>query len=212
MGSLSVDNALPHQVALSRPFYLGIYEVTQAEYQRVMGDNPSRFKGATNPVENISWEDAVEFCQRLSARPSEKAAGRVYRLPTEAEWEYACRAGTATKYSFGTVATATQFGSYAWFSGNAGKTTHPVGQKSPNPWGLYDKYGNVAEYCLDWHGGIPRALTNPQATSSSSFRVQRGGAWSQPSIESGSGWRQTTRASKRLNTSGFRVYMYSPWE
>ena len=217
MGSLSVNNVIthqvtPHQVALRRSFYLGIHEVTQADYQRVTGKNPSQFKGFTNPVENVSWYDAVEFCQRLSARPSEKAAGRVYRLPTEAEWEYACRAGTATKYSFGTVATATQFGSYAWFSGNAGKTTHPVGQKSPNPWGLYDMYGNVAEYCLDWHGGIPRALTNPQATSSSSFRVQRGGAWSQPSIKSGSGWRQTTGASKRLNTSGFRVYMYSPWE
>ena len=93
------DEQPPHQVTLSRPFYLGVYEVTQAEYQQVMGKNPSKFKGVTNLVDSVSWDEVVEFCRKLSALPAEKAAGRVYRLPTEAEWEYACRAGTTTEYT-----------------------------------------------------------------------------------------------------------------
>lgn len=106
-----------------------------------MGVNPSHFKGAYNPVEMVTWEDAVEFCRRLSELPAEKAAGNVYRLPTEAEWEYACRAGTTTKFSFGDNESG--LGDYAWYYDNSGRNTHPVGGKLPNAWGLYDMYGNV---------------------------------------------------------------------
>ena len=131
------DEGPTHDVAIGRPFYLGVYEVTQEQYERVVGVNPSGFSranvaGPDYPVETVSWEDAVAFCQKLSSRPSEKAAGRTYRLPTEAEWEYACRAGAETPYYFGTKGTLEQ---HAWFSAGAGSRTHPVGQRSPNAWG-----------------------------------------------------------------------------
>jgi formylglycine-generating enzyme required for sulfatase activity len=124
----------PHQVTLTQPFYMGVHEVTQEQYERVMGTNPSEFKGRSNPVEQVSWDDAVEFCQKLSSLPEEKSAGHVYRLPTDAEWEYACRAATRTIYSFGDA--ASELGAYGWHSGNSGSKTHPVGQKLANAWGV----------------------------------------------------------------------------
>ena len=140
-----------HEVTLTQPFKIGVHEVTQAQYEQVMGVNPSHFKGANNPVETVSWEDAVEFCRRLSELPAEKAAGHVYRLPTEAEWEYACRAGTTTKYSFGDD--ESDLGDHAWFLENflenSGTNTHPVGRKGPNAWSLYGMHGNVLEWCQD---------------------------------------------------------------
>jgi eukaryotic-like serine/threonine-protein kinase len=129
-----------------------VYEVTQGEYERVMGTNPSHFKGDPRlPVETVSWQDAMTFCERLSALPAERSAGRVYRLPTEAEWEYACRAGSTTIYSFGD--SEGSLGDYAWYDSNSGSKTHPVGQKRPNAWGLYDMHGNVWEWCSDWYDG-----------------------------------------------------------
>ena len=155
---------------------MGVHEVTQAQYEQVMGVNPSEYKGANNPVEMVSWEDAVEFCRRLSELPAEKAAGNVYRLPTEAEWEYACRAGTTTKFSFGDD--ESDFGEYGWYRENSGRTTHPVGSKLPNAWGLYDMHGNVWEWCQDWYGDYPSgSVTDPSGATSSSFRVLRGGGW-----------------------------------
>ena len=127
-----------HEVILSKPFYMGVTEVTQAQYEVVMGTNPSYFKGATNPVDNVSWNDATEFCKKLSEKTRQAV-----RLPTEAEWEYACRAGTQTAFSFGDDPAA--LGDYAWWFGNSGETTHPVGQKKLNAWGLYDMHGNVSE-------------------------------------------------------------------
>ena len=116
-----------------------------------MGQNPSDGRvGATYPVEAVSWNDAVEFCRRLSDLPEEKTAGHVYRLPTESGWEYACRAGTTTVYSFGD--SKSQLDEYAWFNKNSDRTKHPVGQKKPNPWGLYDMHGNVMEWCQDRYG------------------------------------------------------------
>jgi formylglycine-generating enzyme required for sulfatase activity len=131
------EGGAAHQVILTKPFYLGVYEVTQTQYEWVMGTNPSHFKGQSNPVEMVTWVDAVKFCRKLTSLPEEKSAGRVYRLPTEAEWEYECRAGTATKYSFGDDYSA--LSTYGWFSENSDSITHPVGQKHANGWGLYDQ-------------------------------------------------------------------------
>ena len=170
------DGSNAHKVTLTQPFMLGVHEVTQAQYEQVMGSNPSKFRGPQNPVETVSWNDALDFCQKLSALPEELKAGRVYRLPTEAEWEYACRAGTTTKYSFGDD--ESQLGEYAWFVGNAGRETRPVGLKQPNAWGLYDMHGNVWEWCADWYGGYPSGyVTDPTGPQSGSYRVIRGGSW-----------------------------------
>jgi len=147
--SNAYDHEKPaHQVTISEPFYMGKYEVTQAQWKAVMGENPSRFKGDDHPVENVSWEDVQQFIQKLNAKEGKEAC----RLPTEAEWEYAARAGTTTIYSFGN--NASQLGNYAWYDENSGNTTHPVGDKPPNPWGLYDMHGNVWEWVQDWYGPI----------------------------------------------------------
>ncbi len=147
-------------IKLTESFGMGIHEVTQAQYEQVVGRNPSQFKGVNNPVEVVSWDDAAEFCRLLTALPAERAAGRNYRLPAEAEWEYACRAGTTTTYSFGND--ERQLGQYAWYDKTSGKRSHPVGQRQANAWGLYDMHGNVWEWCEDKEG---------------SFRVIRGGGW-----------------------------------
>ena len=174
-----------HLVKVTKPFYLGVFEVTQQQYEKVMDRNPSRFKGPRNPVNQVNWHDAVEFCQKLSALSAEKSSGRHYRLPTEAEWEFACRAGSTTVYGFGDE--ASRLGDYAWFSGNSRDTVHPVGRKKPNAWGLYDMHGNVWEWCQDWFGNypasrlgrlsflIPPRRIDPTGPKSGSYRVYRGG-------------------------------------
>ncbi|MDB4532797.1 SUMF1/EgtB/PvdO family nonheme iron enzyme [bacterium] len=199
------DNEKPrHQVTLTKPFMLGTYEVTQDQYQRVIGTNPSKFKGVNNPVEMVSWTDAVEFCRRLSALPAEKAAGRVYRLPTEAQWEYACRAGTTTKYSFGDD--ESDLGDYAWYNANSRSTTHPVGGKLPNALGLHDMHGNVFEWCQDWYGAYPdRAVTDPTGTRTGSARVSRGGSWYYTAGNCRSAHRFRFIPSYRNLDYGFRV-------
>jgi formylglycine-generating enzyme required for sulfatase activity len=160
-----------HEVTISKPFYMGVTEVTQAQYEAVMGTNPSDFKGATNPVEIVSWNDAAEFCKKLSEKTRQAV-----RLPTEAEWEYACRAGTQTAFSFGDDPSA--LGDYAWWAKNSAKTTHPVGQKKPNAWGLYDMHGNVWEWCADWYEAYPKgSVTDPSGPAIGDRRVLRGGSW-----------------------------------
>ncbi|GHU00250.1 hypothetical protein FACS1894154_08980 [Betaproteobacteria bacterium] len=168
------DETPPHRVSISQAFYLGKYEVTQGEWVAVMGSNPSKFKGRSNPVEQVSWDDVQTFIQRLNA----KEGTRKYRLPTEAEWEYAARAGTKSTYSFGDD--AGQLGAYAWYDDNSGSQTHPVGQKKPNPWGLYDMHGNVLEWVNDWYNEsyYSRSASNdPAGPSSGQTRVLRGGCW-----------------------------------
>jgi formylglycine-generating enzyme required for sulfatase activity len=168
------DHETPqHRVRISKPFYLGKYEVTQALWEAVMGSNPGKFKGRSNPVEQVSWEDAQEFIKRLNAKEGHNR----YRLPTEAEWEYAARAGSTSTYSFGDD--AGQLGRYAWYGENyQSGSTHPVGQKEPNAWGLYDMHGNVWEWVQDWYGEYPRNdVTDYRGPSSGSYRVLRGGGW-----------------------------------
>lgn len=193
-----------HQVTLTQSFRIGVHEVTQEQYERVMSSNPSYFKGPQNPVTSVTWDDAVKFCEKLSALPEEKAAGRVYRLPTEAEWEYACRAGTTTKYSFGDIEGA--LGDYAWYRANSGGKTHRVGAKRRNPWGLYDMRGNVWEWCQDWYGDYPKgAVTDPTGAESGSYRVRRGGSWDYTAELCRSAWRFRGLPSSRISLNGFRV-------
>jgi formylglycine-generating enzyme required for sulfatase activity len=176
-------------VRITEPYWLGVTEVTQGEYQRVMGVNPSRFQGdPKRPVEQVSWNDAVEFCRRLSELPGEKAARRRYSLPTEAQWERACRAGGDGRRYFsahpGPSSAAEEerlLGGYAWFEANSGGKTHPVAQKRPNAWGLYDMYGSVWEWCQDWYDKEYYAKSpteNPAGPATGSDRVYRGGTWS----------------------------------
>ena len=193
-----------HEVTLTQPFKMGVQKVTQAQYEQVMGNNPSKFEGAQNPVEMISWDDAVEFCRRLSELPSEKDAGNVYRLPTEAEWAYSCRAGTTTQFSFGDD--DSDLGDYAWYAENSAKKTHPVGSKLPNALGLYDMHGNVWEWCQDWDGDDPNgSLTDPTGPVSGSRRVIRGGCWFNYANFCRSALRYGYEPSSRNNGRGFRV-------
>lgn len=169
----SYDEKPPHMVKLS-PFFIGKYQITQAQWEAVMGDNPSYWNGDDLPVECVSWNHAVKFCETIS-----NLTGKTYRLPTEAEWEYACRAGSTRKYCFG--GDWRSLGDYAWYSENSDKRTHPVGQKRPNVWGLYDMHGNVWEWCQDryyenYYEQSPRE--NPQGPSSGTSRLLRGGSWS----------------------------------
>jgi len=173
MGSVEgIDNAAPqHRVRITRPFYLGKHEVTQAQYQAVMGANPSFFKGDNLPVDTVSWDDAQEFCKRLSQKE-----GRTYRLPTEAEWEYAARGGS---HGHGTeYAGSGNLDEVAWYDGNSGRKPHPVGQKKPNELGLYDMSGNVWEWCFDWVGSYASgSVTDPVGPDSGSYRIIRGGGY-----------------------------------
>ena len=169
---------IKHSVTLTRDFWFGKYEVTQGEYAVLMGKNPSHFPGDPNrPVEKLSYFDAVNYCAALTKR--ERDAGRLpvgyeYRLPSEAEWEYACRAGTTNLFSFGDA--VTEAGQYAWTAENSESVTHPVGQKRPNPWGLHDIHGNVWEWCLDWFEKYPaRDVTDPTGPTNGKFKVFRGG-------------------------------------
>jgi formylglycine-generating enzyme required for sulfatase activity len=194
----------PHRVTLTQPFYLGVHEVTRKQWKQVMGSVPGNWEQASRPVEQVSWEEAVEFCRKLSALPEERKAGRVYRLPTEAEWEYACRAGSTTSYSFGEDEKL--LGDYSWFDGNSSNQTYPVGQKKPNVWGLYDMHGNVWEWCSDWYGDYPDGeATDPQGPSSGSERVRRGGGWLSSARNCRSANRDWSIPSYRSYDFGFRL-------
>ncbi|MCL4181519.1 MAG: formylglycine-generating enzyme family protein [Verrucomicrobia bacterium] len=181
-------------VTISRGYWMGKYEVTQGEYEAVMGSNPSWFNGdrteqgysdygtdLSRPVEKVTWDDSTEYCAKLTQR--ERLAGRiapnsVYRLPTEAEWEYACRGWTSTRFSYGDDPGYTNLTNYAWYGDNSEGQTHPVGQKLPNPWGLHDMHGNVLEWCRDWWGDYAGGIAlDPQGPASGSPRVVRGGFW-----------------------------------
>jgi formylglycine-generating enzyme required for sulfatase activity len=182
------DEKPAHKVHLDA-FCIDMYEVTQASYESLMGRNPSKFQGPEKPVERISYYAAVKYCNMRSHKEGLKEcydpetlacdfSANGYRLPTEAEWEYACRAGTTSIYSFGTD--PAKLRDYAWFKDNSDADTHPVGQKKPNPWGLYDMHGNVAEWCNDFYGQAyyeESPQDSPHGPATGEERVLRGGNW-----------------------------------
>jgi formylglycine-generating enzyme required for sulfatase activity len=195
-----------HRVTISQPFYLGIHPVTQAQWEAVMGSNPSYFEGKPDhPVEQVSWEEVQQFLQRLNDRRD----GNLYRLPSEAQWEYACRAGSTDAYCFGDE--EGQLGKYAWYGNNAGVTTHPVGQKQPNAWGLYDMHGNVWEWVQDWYGPYTAdALTDPSGPTTGAGRVVRGGCWYDPAQYARSAYGYRDPPGDRIDVLGFRCLSSAP--
>ena len=169
-------------VTITRGFYMAKYKVTQRDYERITLAWPSVFTGDFDrPVETVSWEEATNYCALLTKR--EQAAGliplnAIYRLPTEAEWEYACRAWTSTRFSYGDDPGYTNLENYAWYLANSAHTTHVVGEKLPNPWGLYDIHGGLWEWCWDWYGRYPGGTqVDPQGPTNGQYRVFRGGSW-----------------------------------
>ncbi|MBI1917315.1 MAG: formylglycine-generating enzyme family protein [Planctomycetes bacterium] len=213
------DEEPQHEVEITRPFFMGVTEVTQGEYEKIMGTNPAVFgRNPDHAVENVSWDEAVEFCRRLSELPEEKAAGRVYRLPTEAEWEYACRAGTTTPYSFGEGAAIND---YCWFYFNSrsepdqaglrkqSDVVPAVGQKKPNAFGLYDLHGNVREWCADWYDKDyyrNSPSRDPPGPGEGVFRVVRGGSRSDGPMACRSAARLGLAPDIRLG-NGFRLVL-----
>ena len=200
----SDDEKPRHRVTISQPFYLGKFEVTQPQWESVMTDtpNPSSFKGRDRPVENVSWEDVQKFIEKLNAKEGHNR----YRLPTEAEWEYAARAGSTTAYSFGDD--AGRLGHYAWYLSNAGTETYPVGQKQPNAWGLHDMHGNVWEWVQDWYDAnyySAGAALDPLGPGAGEYRVLRGGSLYYDARECRSAYRGRNGPDVRSSNGGFRL-------
>ena len=201
------DDERQHQVTLTKEFWLGRYELTQREYEKLMGETPSKYQSSELPVERVSWNDAASFCQKLTRQERQASrlpTGYEYRLPTEAEWEYACRAGTEAIYSFGDD--AGKLKDYAWYYGNAGGWTHEWGQRKSNSWGLYDMHGNVAEWCWDRFGSYPAgAATDPIGARTGSTRVYRGGSRRDGAVGCRAACRQKHEPSAAFDIIGFRV-------
>ncbi|MDR2673571.1 MAG: formylglycine-generating enzyme family protein [Opitutaceae bacterium] len=191
----------PQGVHIARPFMLGATEVTQAQWNTIMDNNPSVFNGGNLPVERITWSEAVGFCEKLTARAAEHLPdGFAFTLPTEAQWEYACRAGGSGKYP------AWRIGGVAWYYKNSGGRTHAVAAKKPNAFGLYDMHGNVFEWSLDSHGGYSAGKqTGPAAASSGAFRVICGSSWGTPASDCLPDLRVFKKPDFRANDLGFRV-------
>jgi len=191
-----------HRVTLTKGFYMQTTEVTQGQWKAVMGSNPSHFKdcGDYCPVERVSWNDCQEFIRKLN----QLAGANRYRLPTEAEWEYAARAGSSARWSFGD--NEAQLKEYAWYTENSGGKTQPVARKKPNAWGLYDMHGNVWEWCQDGYGDYPSgSVTDPTGSSSGSDRVGRGGSWDHYAKFCRSAYRYSHTPDYRFNFLGLRL-------
>jgi len=199
------DEKPRHEVEITRAFYLGMYEVTQEEYQKVMGQNPSRYQGKRFPVESVTWNDCVAFCARLSALPEEKKAGRAYRLPTEAEWEYACRGGAKDSkiYWWGDEPKTSE----ANFNRALGRPT-TVGSYKPNGFGLFDMHGNVYEWCQDWHNGNyyrTGPKKDPPGPPQGTSRIYRGGNFSSVPNYVRSAYRNSSGPTSSYYGVGMRV-------
>ena len=207
------DESPQTRVVIARGFWMGECEVTQGEYQQVMGLNPSNGTGdRRRPVERVSWFDAVEYCKKLTQAcelQGRLPEGYVYRLPTEAEWEYGCRAGATTRFCYGEDKNAMRLSDYAWFSRNSESTTHPVGTRQPNAWGLFDMHGNVWEWCLDrWEDALPGGtITNSASAATGNLRVARGGSWLYDAKACRAANRDDYSPFDRCSDIGFRVVL-----
>jgi len=200
-----IGNEVLHRVTISKPFYMQTTQVTQKQWQAIMGNNPSNFGscGEGCPIEQVPWNHVQQFIERLN-----KSEGKnKYRLPTEAEWEYACRAGSATAYCFGND--ESRLKEYAWYEGNSGDKTHPVGLLKPNAWGLYDMHGNVWEWCKDWYAeNYPSgSVTDPIGPSTGSDRVFRGGGWVSDAGECRAASRYGDSPNFGITSRGFRLVL-----
>jgi formylglycine-generating enzyme required for sulfatase activity len=197
-----------HPVTISSAFYMGEFTVTQAQYEAVMGKNPSSHDGGTNPAENVSWFDAEKFCQKLNETLKVRWGIEIqFQLPTEAQWEYACRAGTKTRFYSGDA--DSDLDNVAWYCSNIKSKTQPGGQKIPNAWGLYDMHGNVWQWCHDWYSDDYEKLpeTDPCNNAQGNFRVMRGGSWGDgPSFHRASS-RDSGGPEYRDYFIGFRVVL-----
>jgi formylglycine-generating enzyme required for sulfatase activity len=190
-----------HAVTLTKPYYVAKYAVTQEQHPQIVGLDYSHFNGKDNPVDYVSWDDAKAFCKMLMEQTKQSV-----RLPTEAEWEFACRAGTTSTYYSGN--TEADLARVAWYSGNSKSTTHPVGQKEPNAFGLYDMHGNVWQWCEDWYaedyyGNAP--AENPDGPAHGADRVLRGGSWDLSPVYCPSGYRGRFGPDFHYHSIGFRV-------
>lgn len=194
-----------HNVTIKKPFYMSRYEVTQKEWTEVMGYNPSYFKGDNLPVDSVLWPEAQQFIFKLNLKEQLESSNK-YRLPTEAEWEYACRSGTTTRFSFGDE--NENLSEYGWYANNSNETSHPVGLKRPNPWGLYDMHGNVWELTQDsWHKDYEGAPSDGSAwpDKNSTKYVGRGGSWLDGPNLCRSSFRGSNAADARESCLGFRL-------
>jgi formylglycine-generating enzyme required for sulfatase activity len=217
MGDASEVDAIPHEVSVSA-FLIDKHLITQDQFQKVMGENPSRWKGSDNPVEQVRWSDAVRYCNKRSELEGLQPCydlktwkcdfeANGYRLPTEAEFEYACRAGTTTSYLSGD--TPTKLGEFAWFDKNSGGRPRPVGQKQPNNWGLYDMCGNLWEWCndsysVDYYTGAPKQ--DPRGPESGKTKVVRGGCWRVAAENCRSGYRYNENPGYADVCFGYDIY------
>ncbi|MEI6141604.1 MAG: formylglycine-generating enzyme family protein, partial [Mariniphaga sp.] len=203
MGSNESSDEKPIHTVTVSDFSIGKTEVTQAQWVAVMGSNPSNFKGDNLPVETVSWDDIQVFINKLNTK-----TGKTYRLPTEAEWEYAAGASTSPvtdRNKYAGTNSESSLGNYAWYSANSGSKTHPVGTKQPNQFGLYDMSGNVWEWCSDWYGSYSSSpQNNPKGASSGSFRVLRGGSWSDVAQRCRVAYRLSYAPDNRYAYLGFR--------
>lgn len=191
-----------HKVTISKDFLIGVTEVTQDQYEAVTGKNPSSFKGGKQPVDSVSWDDAALFCKLLSEK-----SGKTVRLPTEAEWEYACRAGASTRFPFGDSPEWRELGEFAWYQANSDRATHPVASKKPNAWGLHDMGGNVWEWCQDVYTGPyeDQSVTDPRGKPGGTLKVLRGGCWESGPSSCRSANRGGIVPSRATSRFGFRV-------
>ncbi len=194
------DENPQHKVTLSKPFYLGQFEVTQNQWTAIMPSNPSKYQNSDHPVDSVLWDD----CQRFIDKLNSLGVG-TFRLPTEAEWEYACRAKTSTRYYWGDDPHFVDMVDHAWFDYNSGRSTHPVGSKRPNPWGLYDMSGNVNEWCLDHYAPYTAAPKTDPLVDQGSLRIKRGGGFFDFSWNARSAARNPETDPSRLELLGLRV-------
>jgi formylglycine-generating enzyme required for sulfatase activity len=215
MGSPGSDNERLHPVTLTQGFWLGETEVTQEQWESVMRSNPSHFKGEKLPVEQVSWNACQELVKKLNALGA-APKGYQFALPTESQWEYACRAGSTTAYCLGDDANGLE--AYGWYNRDSDNKTHQVGTKKANAWGLHDMHGNVSEWCNDWYGDYPSPtaaaaeLTDPTGASSGSNRVNRGGYWGNDAGHCRSANRAPLTPSGTRHGLGVRVSLVSDGE